>query len=422
MTVLPELEQQLIAAAQRATRQGHRRRWPIGAGARSAAAGLALATMVAVTLAILVGAIILLGAHKRSTTAAPEPAGRQELINIIGTLRRPQTSADLTPAILRILKLGPSPLGGAPDLPLVRFATTTPWGERLYLVPMKPPTAAQLEGFARGRHLPARVFARAPFAGETLSVMSSRGSGGAGDAASITAGAAIQSDGAGHSFAGGSTQTRFVLVVPDGVAKVEFLAPRQPQPGVPGAATYRHTLTATVAVHDNIAAVQLNREFDGATPRMIWYSAAGQVVKRIGNFGTINRVLAPPKPGPETPLSRAAERDPSTPNRLSVTPAIGGPHTNFKFHFRLLLSDADYRYRLTGTHCPAITANGGDGGGAALGLRGRVWTDVVDAVAGQTWCPGTYHLSAAVLDFGRSARIISPPAKPFGTATFTVRP
>jgi hypothetical protein len=154
---------------------------------------------------------------------------------------------------------------------------------------------------------------------------------------------------------------------------------------------------------------------------MIWYSPAGAVVKRIGNFATINRVIPPPRPGPETPLSRAAERDPSTPNRLWVTPAFGGPHTIFKLHFRVLLNDADYRYRLAGTRCPGITPNGGDGGGGSLGLRGRVWTDVVDAVSGQTWCPGTYRLSATVMDRGR-AGMLKRPARPFGTATFTVRP
>ncbi|MDQ6774932.1 MAG: hypothetical protein M3071_01645 [Actinomycetota bacterium] len=424
MTVLPDLEQQLIRAAERATspRQQQRQRQRIRAGARSAAGAVALATVVATTVAIVVGAVILLGGHKRSTSATPAPTGRQQLIAIIAALRRPQTKADLNVSILRPLERVSllATLRGAPDLPLVRFATTTPWGEKLYFVPMKPPTAKQLENSYRGVHLPPAVAANLSARGETLSLFSSHGGGGGGDAASIEAGNAIEIDGAGRSFAGGSTETRFILVVPDGVAKVALVLPRQPQPGVPGAPTYRHSSTVIVAVHDNIMAVQVDREFDGGMPRMMWYSPDGHVLKRIGNFATINRIISPPKPGPETPLSLAAERNPSTPNPLWVTPAVGGPHTIFKLHFRLLLSGADYNYGLTGTHCPAITANGGDGGGGALGLRGRIWTDVVDAVSGQTWCPGTYHLSATVMDRGRSG-MLKHPATPFGTATFTVR-
>jgi len=85
-----------------------------------------------------------------------------------------------------------------------------------------------------------------------------------------------------------------------------------------------------------------------------------------------------------------------------------------------LLNDADYSYQLSGTPCPAITVNGGDGGGSG-DLRGRTWSDQVVAVAGQKWCPGTYHLSATVMDLGRYGNLTHP-AKPFGTATFTVKP
>jgi hypothetical protein len=63
--------------------------------------------------------------------------------------------------------------------------------------------------------------------------------------------------------------------------------------------------------------------------------------------------------------------------------------------------------------------NGGDGGGTN-DVRGRTWSDAVDAVAGQTWCPGTYRLSATVMDLGRYG-MLKHPAEPFGTATFTVR-
>jgi hypothetical protein len=60
----------------------------------------------------------------------------------------------------------------------------------------------------------------------------------------------------------------------------------------------------------------------------------------------------------------------------------GGPHTTFIVHLQVLLNGAGDSYRLSGTRCPALT-------------------------------PNTYHLIVAIA--GRR------PARPFGTATFTVR-
>jgi len=420
VTVLPQLERQLIRAAERAT-ETHRRHGRQGsARAGTVAGGFALVMAAAVTVVIAVGALILLGSHKQSTADRATAPGRQQLTAIIGVLRRPQSRADLNQ---RVLSQIPSGLifQGKPDLPLVRFATTTPWGERLYFVPIKPLTTQQLASLRHLPHLAARDLANLRTQGETLSLFSAQGGGGAGNAAAIEAGKAIATQGAGRAFAGGSTRTKLILVVPDGVAKVQFVLPRQPQPGVPGTHIYPSSTNVTVPVHGNVAAAEVPRNLPGVAVPMIWYSPDGAVVKRFGNLAAVNRVVAPPQPGPETSLSRAAERNPSTPNRVWVTPAVGGPHTKFMLHFRVLLNDADYRYQLTGTRCPAITLHGGDGGGGALGLRGRIWTDVVDAVDGQTWCPGTYHLSATVMDLG-SRGSLPHPATPFGTATFTVRP
>lgn len=415
-TLLPELEKQLIRAAARAPTA------PSGSARPAAsklASGLALVMVATVTLAIGAGALILLRSHKRPAPSAAA-ASRQKLINILAVLRRPQTKADLNLSILRGLESGPlAGSQGPADVPLIRFATTTPWGEKLYLVPRKPLTAAQIATLARQSQRPPGFIARLR-GRETLDVFSSQGGGGASDAATIEAGRAVGTEGAGVDAAGGSSETRLILVVPDGVAKVKFVLPRQPQPAVPGAPIYPHSATVTAPAHANVVAVQLNREFDGATPPMIWYSADGRAIKRLGNLAAVNRVVASPQPGPETPLSRAAERDPSTPNRVWVTPSVGGPHTNFMLHFRVLLNHANYTYKLSGTNCPAITVNGGDGGGGALGLRGRVWSDVVDAVAEQTWCPGIYHLSAAVMELRRNANVKAH-TRPFGTATFTVR-
>ncbi len=43
------------------------------------------------------------------------------------------------------------------------------------------------------------------------------------------------------------------------------------------------------------------------------------------------------------------------------------------------------------------------------------------ATPGRRWCPGTYHLSATIMDLGRAGSL-KRPARPFGTATFTVKP
>jgi hypothetical protein len=407
------LERELVEAARRRATGRRRRR-------RVNLSGFPAAVLVAVTVAVAAGALILLGGHTRPPVTAAVP-GRQQLIDILGVLRRPQTKADLALPILRDLSRGPiAARRGTPDLPLVRFATTTPWGEKLYFVPTKPPTAQQLARFARQHPAFAPFIARRLARGETLGVLSSRGGSGGGNAAAIEAGYSLQTDGAGRSFAGGSTQTRLILVVPDGVAKVVFVLGRQLAGGTPGAPIYAHSLSVSVPVHDNLAAVQVNRECCNGQIPMLWYGAHGQIIKRIGDFMNLNRVIPPPKPGPETPLSRAAERNPSTPNPVWVRPQTGGPHTNFAVHFRVLLNDADYQYTVSGARCPGITFPGGSGGGTN-DLRGRIWSENLDAVTGQAWCPGSYHISVTVMDLGRYGPL-KHPAHPFGTATFTVHP
>lgn len=143
----------------------------------------------------------------------------------------------------------------------------------------------------------------------------------------------------------------------------------------------------TVQVTDNLAAVQINRESTG--PAEIWYAADGRVLRRFGNFAALTRVRSGPRPAPETQLSRAAEKDPSTPNPMWVTPAVGGPQTKFAIHFRVLLNAADYRYSFTGTRCAGFTFPGGTGSPEAV--RGQLWSDGVSAVHGQQLCRGTYR-------------------------------
>jgi hypothetical protein len=418
------LERELVHAARRLGAGEETISLPGAGRARHGSRGaVAILLSTAAVIAIVIGAVVALGGHRRpAPTPASDASGAsaRQLVGILGVLRRPQTAADHPAAVLSRYTRALA-FVGTPDVALMRYATTTPWGERLYLVPMNPPTAQEIARLARrapgARGQLLRIARSRP---ETLMVLSATGAAGAGDAASIEHGQGIGTEGAGRSFAGGSTATRITVVVPDGVAKVRFVFPRQPSRGQSGAPIYSHSLSVVASVHDNIVAVQVNREVMAASFPMIWYGPGGEVVKRIGDIAAANTVTSTPRPGPETALSRAAEKNPSTPNRVWVTPRVGGPRTVFTVHFEVLLNDADYAYQLSGTKCPAITVNGGDGGGAN-DLRGRTWSDVVDAVAGQTWCPGTYHLGATVMDLSRYGGL-KHRASPFGTATFTVKP
>jgi hypothetical protein len=288
----------------------------------------------------------------------------------------------------------------------------------MFLVPTRPPTRKQLLRFFTGPDgmIPARVHVRfAAFKDERVGVFSRGGGGCCATAADLQRYGISGSEGAGRSFAGGSTQTRQYLVVPDGVSKVTFLFARQPFPGQYGAPVYHHVFRVTVPVRNNLVAIQVDRE--AGPPAEIWYAADGKVVRRSGNFSALGRVRTGASPGPETALSRAAEKNPSTPNPVWVTPATGGPHTNFTIHFRVLLNGADYRYKLTGTSCPGFTFTGGTGKPGVV--RGELWSDGIGAAKSQALCPGTYHIAVSVMDRGRFGTYRHLPAS-FGTAAFTV--
>jgi hypothetical protein len=396
---IDELEEELRAASQRRVRLAAAR-LPRPSAATTVSGLRAIPGVVAVLVVIAVAAVALFGIHHGPaghSAATPAVSGRQQLVGILGVLRRPQTPADLhSPVITRFL----ARRGSGVDVPLIRRAATTPWGQAVFVIPIK--------SAASQRH-----------SGERIDLEVGSGGGCCAPAAAITAGYDMVTEGAGRSFAGGSTGTRLVLLVPDGVARVGFVLPRQPSRNSPGSPIYKQALRVIVPVHGNVAAVQIKRECCAGAVPMIWYGPGGHVIKRIGNPAAANRVLAPPKPGPQTSQSRAAQRDPSTPNRVWVTPATGNQHARYAVHFRLLLNDADYRFEMSGTSCPQITFAGGGGGGYG-DLRGRLLSYDLDAVTGQTWCVGTYRVRVRVMDLGRYGNL-KHPARPFGSATFTVR-
>src|SRR6202012_1916459 len=117
---------------------------------------------------------------------------------------------------------------------------------------------------------------------------------GAGNAARVHAGTG------GVSFWGPggpkSGVTQELQVVPDGVAKVTYVLPRQPQ-ALFGYPVYPRVGHLTVAVHGNIVAFQ-TRCADGTAS--IWYAADGRVLRRFGNAAAAAKVVPVKQPAPET--------------------------------------------------------------------------------------------------------------------------
>jgi hypothetical protein len=287
------LERELVHAARRLGAGEETNSLPGAGRPRHGSRGaVAILLSTAAVIAIVLGAVVALGGHRRpapTTASAASASSPRQLVGILGVLRRPQNAADRPAALLsRYTRSLGEALVGTPDLALMRYAATTPWGERLYVVPMNPPTAQEIARFGKRVAGPRKQLLRMlrdrP---ETLMVVSADGAGGAGDAADIENGQGIGTEGAGRSFAGGSTATRITIVVPDGVAKVRFVFPRQPSPAQPGAPTYAHSLSAVARVHGNIAALQVDRDVAVGRFAMIWYGPSGRIVKRIGDLAAV---------------------------------------------------------------------------------------------------------------------------------------
>jgi len=259
-----------------------------------------------VAIVIGVGALFLVQGHRRSAQQAATP-GRQELIDMLAVLRRAQTKADLDPQLLSRLQAH-EPLGlaleGTPDVPLVRLATVTGWGAKVFLVPMKPLTAKSLRDALR--HVPAQDrprfnVIRAARKQKTLGVFTTERGTGGGFGGCCTTAATIHGEGTGingfeslaastetHSgpnikdLGSGRTNGYIIVinVVPDGVAKVVFLLAHEAGPIKPGATTHNHTLAVTTRVHDNIAAIRIQRPCCVPAVRTIWYASNGRLFKR----------------------------------------------------------------------------------------------------------------------------------------------
>jgi len=243
------LERQLVEAARR---QAKSRRSKRTFGVGQIVGGLATAAVLVVTLVIAGGALILLGGHHRAGNPTRASSGRQQLIFVIEVLRRPQTSADLhSPTIARLLSTyDRSPQRwdrwGAPDLPLIRRATVTPWGEGVFLIPVKPTSGRGQEGLLWAT----RSFNNCCATAADMKAFGEVNSAGQATSRTVGRGKAIE---------------RFLAVVPDGVAKVQL----------------GHLV---MPVRDNVAAAQANGNLVGVTPVTFWFGPDGDVIRRIGDL------------------------------------------------------------------------------------------------------------------------------------------
>jgi hypothetical protein len=253
-----------------------RSRWQASIGA--------FVTVAAVIIALVVGVggLVLLGHDNRTAqpTAPGATPGRQQLIGMLGVLRRPQTEADIDRGLLNSItrRVHQGLPQGAPDVPLMRLVITS-WGEKLYLIPMKPPSNSALRGIwqkTSGPRMPLRRFIAAHDM-ETLGLFTSNGGGGGNQTS-----ANIQYLGS-DAFTGRPAQRGYqylIRVVPDDVTKVVFVVRGHLGHLEPGIPANPPPTTVTATVHNNIAAARSIRKGPGGSFEAIWYGTHDQVLKR----------------------------------------------------------------------------------------------------------------------------------------------
>ncbi|MBV9605727.1 MAG: hypothetical protein JO027_11485 [Solirubrobacterales bacterium] len=428
-----------------------------------------LPVLAAACLSVAVVVVALVELRAGPTVAPSAGGASNSVMGLLGVLHTPETSADRTVAAAAQLE---AENGDYLTMrPLVREATRAPWGPEIFL--LAPPVDGSPRVSAHFRPHDALAFI-----GEMVGVSGSPRPNQVQNFVGITA-ASVKDGSAIYVQAASSEpyaspqfadRTDVAVVVPDGVAAVEFVLPRQPVPIV-GAPTYPHIRYLTVAVHNNVAAAVLDQfccyrpgddtgllvdPLAPAAPPMIWLGRDGRIIKQVGDVAAAGQIRRLPAATPETPLSRAAERNAVTRNPVWISPSKGSPDTDFYVHFRVLLTGAEYYYSLTregrqltpdaasncapprgasGPIAEPITNMEVPAGLHPNSVRGTVWTDllVVDSTrvngrpAPPPLCPGTYRVEVGVANrgvFAHGTTYIGPPypSSAFGTATFVVKP
>lgn len=233
----------------------------IGHGART----LPIAISVVVVAAVVVVGFALHHAN-RGSSAGSEP-GSAQLKSILGVLRGPQTAAAKAFHHTGWPEVGfPKSYRRAgghlrPDRAMIRFATLTPWGAKVFVVPLNPPSN--------------RIVAcRNGVTKQSVAVwVQGLGWSDFNFPANIEQG---EAGGPGGLIRGFGHMYGWVELVPDGVAKVRFLqAHSLPRLGEP----LKVTGTITAVVHNNIASFRVRSR--GALLES-WYNAQGHLIKHVG--------------------------------------------------------------------------------------------------------------------------------------------
>ena len=420
--------------------------------------GPAVATVV-FAVAVLVVTVVLLESSRIAAPAHP----RGGLTRLLGVLDEPSSSADRS---LASRWIGPT---GNPAFevtrPLVRYATTAPWGLPIFIyappIDGSPPFYTGSDPYLGGSSLQGELVGvpRFPKARRIVQFLPLT-------APEIQRGAAVYVQAPSpasdpYDSPPFSHREDVVAVVPNGVAKVNFVLPRQPL-AIVGSPIYPVVRHVIVTVHNNVAAAVLDEMCcyvpgtqgpetfaqtrgvsESLPPPMIWLSASGRVIKRIGDVAGASHVQRLPTPAPASARALAAERNAATPNTVWIAPRTGRPTTRFDIKFRALLNGAQYYLTFTqirgsdfGT-LPGKTGVNSFCFGSPLSsreittlhpnvVRGSIWSEPIGPPA---LCPGKYRFFVGVANRG-----IFDPAlyvaggdfykgdnKPFGSAVVIVR-
>ena len=302
MTILPQLERDLSRAAQQrltspddadALRDQPRHDRPRSTGRgprirrRLAKTATAVPVVLAIVVAVIIAAFALTLGHRDhqsqpTTPATSVQAARQQLVQMLGILRRPQTKADLDRQLTlgfgleRLLaRFGHPKL----DRALMRVIKIPAWHAKVGIEPTTWQPSPSSPQRSEGVDLELWIGPKS-----TIPPSSDQGTGPRPTRAGV-----IRSHGLALASSAGGNLLDGVVLVPDGVAKVTLRVSRVIDP--PVKVNPSQFGTATAAVHDNIAAFQLTlphvtvkKGLSGmfGTPGVLqttWFDARGNVIK-----------------------------------------------------------------------------------------------------------------------------------------------
>jgi hypothetical protein len=234
-----------------------------------------------------------------------------------------------------------------------------------------------------------------------------------------------------------------VAIVPRNVARLSWIWPRDFESST---LSFLPRLTESATATENVAVLKAPTRYtaDGqfSPETVVYYRANGSVLARYtdpqnNTLQSEHTFETRSTPAPETPLSRRAEHDPSTPNRVLVLPnvtrlkAFKIPGRDKAFYelnpspmivFNALLNHRDYYARVTGNSHPGCIVNPPsrlvektENRRLALLRAANVRGDAYNDLHVDINCKGTYRISVSVLNANGML------FKPFATAKLTVR-